>query len=168
VRVRGLRTHRRSGSVGRGGPCLEVAGFWSLGVTKLLSRPHLTPLQERGCLGLAQPVDIVFNGESPRLAQLRQGLLLQLPHSFASNAELLTDLLQGTRSVVEESEPQSQEETQAWRQLSDGLKQVLTVHHSYCDLIRCPTRRVLDEVLQGRLLFADRCLQRDRVLPPGS
>ena len=90
------------------------------------------------------------------VAELGQGLGLDLPDPLPGDAELLADLFQGPRVPVGQPEPQLDDPLLAVRQLAKHALQLVLQHDERRCLDRHHGVRVFDEVAEIGLLLADR------------
>src|SRR3990172_11192840 len=97
------------------------------------------------------------------MAQLAQGLGLDLPDALARDPELASDLFQGPRPAVVEPEAQLQNLALTRTQRLQHTLQLLLEHRERRGLCGSERVTILDEVPEVAVLFlADRRLQRDR------
>ena len=102
---------------------------------------------------------------SGRMAQLAQGLGLDLADAFARDVELLADLLERVRLAVGQTEAHPQHLLLARGQRGQNLLKLLTQQRVGRFLRRLRGFVVLNEIAQMAVLFlADRRLQRHRFL----
>src|SRR6266849_3384914 len=99
------------------------------------------------------------------MAELAQGLDLDLADALAGHAKALADLFQGALVTVDEPKAELEHAPLAWDKGSErGLDRKLE-HGDRGDVRGGRGLLVLDEIAElGILFMADRCLQRDRRL----
>src|SRR5713226_4601724 len=99
------------------------------------------------------------------MAELAQGLDLDLADALACHAKALADLLQGALVTVDEPKAELDRAPLAWdKGVEGGLDRKLE-HGDRAGVRRGRGLLALDEIAAlGILFMADRCLQRDRPL----
>src|SRR5438477_6959704 len=99
------------------------------------------------------------------MAQLAEGLRLDLANSLACHVELATDLLQRARPAVLEPEPELEHASLATRQRVQHRLDLFLEELVRGRFGRSERAAILDEIAEvGVLLLADRRLERDRLL----
>src|SRR3954454_18806161 len=100
-----------------------------------------------------------------RVPQLRQRLGLDLPDALPGDAELLADLFESARVAVGQSEPELDDLLLALGERVQDRVELLLQEDERRRVDRDDSVGVFDEVAEvGVVLFADRCLQRHRLL----
>src|SRR6185312_15000993 len=106
-------------------------------------------------------VQVLAKQQRPRrVAELGQGLRLDLPDPLAGHTELPADLFQRPRMPVGQPEAQLDDPLLPLRQLAEHPVELVLQHDERCRLDRHDGVRVLDEVTEVGLLLADRGLER--------
>ena len=99
------------------------------------------------------------------MAELAQGLRLDLADALTRDVELFADLLERAGAAVDDAEAQLEHLLLARGERVEHLHELLLEQREACRLARLGCVLVWDEVAQvGVLLLADRCFKRNRVL----
>src|SRR5712692_4100744 len=99
------------------------------------------------------------------MAELEQGLDLDLADALACHAKALADLLQGSLVTVDEPKAELDHAPLAWDKAIEGGLDRKLEHGDRGGVRGGRGLLVLDEIAElGILFMADRCLQRDRRL----
>src|SRR5260221_7266574 len=98
------------------------------------------------------------------VAELDEGLGFDLPDPFPRQPEVPADFFQRARMAVEQAEPQLNDALLARCESIKHLLELILQHHEGRCLDGHHRIGVLDEVAEVRVFFADRRLERDRLL----